>query len=142
MKNKFVFLEHTADVEFGAFGGTLEEVFKNSALALQATLTQEKVLKKNMKKIHVRGSDKESLLANFLNELIFLFDSEQFLIGDIKRLKIVERKEGYILDADVAGDSSEKYVIKLYVKAATYHEMKIVFDVQKKLWRAKVVLDV
>jgi len=142
MKNKFIFLEHMADVEFEAFGESLEEVFEQAVLALQATLFTGKVQENIKKRVIAEGKDREQLLANFLNELLFLFDAEQFLVANVERIKIVEKDKRFQLTAEIQGDLSERYEIKTYVKAATYHGMKIAFDKKKNIWNARVVLDV
>ena len=64
---KFKFLEHTADVKFQAWGKTLEEAFKNSALALKETICEKiKVKEKIEKKIEIRGKDLEFLLFFYM----------------------------------------------------------------------------
>ena|SRR3989344_4653290 len=141
MKNRFIFLEHTSDVEFEAFGEDVEEIFIQSANALRSTLVNGKVAENMKKKIVAEGKDKEQLLTNFLNELIFLFDSEQFLISCVERIKIVEKENRFQLTAEIQGDLSERYEIKTYVKAATYFHMKFKED-KNNIWSVRVVLDV
>ncbi|MEK6820605.1 MAG: archease, partial [Nanoarchaeota archaeon] len=76
---KFKFLEHTADMKFQAFGKSLEEAFVNSALAMKEAISGKiRVKSRIKKKIMVKGKDKESLLYNFLEEILFLLDSEGF----------------------------------------------------------------
>ena len=120
---KFKFLEHTADVKFQAYGKTLEEAFKNSALAMFNIMYDGKVAGKIKKKIKVRGKDKESLLYNFLEELLFLLDSENFFSGKIKKIKINKEKNKYKLEAELEGDEAKNYEISLDVKAVTYNSM-------------------
>jgi len=110
---KFKFLEHTADVKFQAFGKSIEEVFKNSILATSEIMYEGNVEKILTNEINVEGTDKESLLYNVLDEIIFLFDSGKFLVSDVRNLKIKgSEKEGkFELHASVIGDSSEKYDI-------------------------------
>jgi SHS2 domain-containing protein len=135
---KFKFLEHTADIKFQAFGKNLEEVFENSALAMFNTMSNKKIKSKTKKKIKVSGKGLENLLYNFLEELIFLLDSENFFLSKINKIKINEKK--LILEAEVSGDNVKKYEIKIDVKAVTYNEMFI--KNIKNRWIAQVVLDV
>ena len=82
---KFKFLEHTADAKFQAFGKTMEEAFSNAALAMFSIITDIKKIKKALKnEIKAEGSDLKSLLYNFLEELLFLIDTENFLLSSIK----------------------------------------------------------
>ncbi len=138
MGKKFKFLEHTADIKFRAFGKSLEEVFENSALALKKILTENKKVKSKIKKnIDVKGKDYESLLYNFLEEFLVLFDSEGFVLSEIKDIKI---RKDLRLKAKIIGDKAENYQISEHIKAITYNDM----FVKKKdsEWVAQVVVDV
>lgn len=138
MKNKkYEYIEHTADIQFQAFGQSLEEVFENSALAMVNATSEDKVKSIAEKNIAVEGKDNEALLYNFLEELLFLFDSEHFILSKVESLKIDEGK----LTAEVSGDEVKKYDIKIDVKAITYNSMFVKKD-KKGLWISQVVLDV
>ncbi len=140
IKKKFKFLEHTADVKFQVFGKTLEEIFENSSLALINIIYSKKIKKKKNFKINVTGKDFESLLYNFLEEFLFLFDSENFLASKIKNIKIIKNKNKIKLSADIFGDDAKNYEIEMSVKAITYNEMFI--KKENKKWLAQVVLDI
>ena len=133
---KFEFLEHTADIKFQAFGKTREEVFINCALALSNVLYDRKIREKKTYKIKAQGDDNESLLYNFLEELLFLFDTENFLLSSVKEIKIKDNK----ITAKLTGDNSEKYEIKTYIKSPTYNDMFI--KKEGGWWVAQVVMDV
>ncbi len=136
-KSNFKFLEHTADIKFQAFGKSVEDVFKNSALAMFNSMYDGKVNDKKSFKINVKGNDFEGLLYNFLEELLFLFDSENFFISKVKNIKITK---DFKLKAEFLGDNAENYGIHLDIKAVTYHEMFV--KQENKKWIAQVVLDV
>ena len=135
---KFIFLEHTADIKFQAFGKSVEKVFENSALAMINAMTSQRIKKKIKKNIKIKGKDFESLLYNFLEEILFIMDTEAFALAEIQKLKI--NKKNFELTAEFLGDSSKKYEFHLDVKAITYNEMFI--REEKKNWIAQVVLDV
>jgi len=138
MGKKFKFLEHTADIKFQAFGKSIERVFENSALAMFNAMYDGKVKEKKSFKINVKGKDFENLLYNFLEELLFFFDSENFFMSKIKSIKI--DKKAIKLEAEVVGDDAKNYKIHLDIKAVTYNEMFVKQDKDK--WIAQVVLDV
>ncbi len=165
MEKKYEFLEHTADIKFQAFGKSVEEVFKNSASAMFNAMCNGKIKEKKSFKINVKGKDFESLLYNFLEELLFLFDSENFFMGKIKKMEIskdisdkgnlVNKKQkgwakkselasdkgGHLkLKAEILGDDAKNYEIYLDVKAVIYNEMFV--REQGGKWIAQVVLDV
>ena len=114
---KYKYLEHTADIKFRAYGKTLEEAFENSALAMFNSMFNGKVKETVTKKICVEGKDPEALLYAFLEEFLFLFDSEHFFLSKIKNLKIKNGK----LTAEVVGDKASNYEIHIDIKAITYN---------------------
>ncbi len=134
-KIKFRFLEHTADIKFQAFGKNLNECFENSALAMINSQYKEKVRGKIKKKIKVKGKDLESLLYNFLEEILFLIDTKRFLVSKVK-IKIKNRK----LEAELIEDDIKNYKLSWEIKAITYNEMFVRQD--KGKFTAQVVLDV
>jgi len=134
----FKFLEHTADIKFRAFGKSIEEAFSNSALAMFNSMYKEKIKEEKEIEISVEGHDLISLLYNFLEELIFYLDSENFFLSIIKEIKI--DKEKFKLSAKLGGDNAENYKIGLDVKAITYSDMQVLE--KDKKWLTQVVLDV
>ena len=135
---KYRFLEHTADIKFQAFGKTLDEAFENSALAMFNTMYSEKIMPKIKKKIKVSGKDFENLLYNFLEEFLFLLDSEGFFLSKINKIKLDEKK--LKIEAELIGDKAENYKIGLDVKAVTYNSMFV--KKEKEMWICQVVVDV
>lgn len=135
---KYKFLKHTADMKFQAFGKTIEEMFENSALAMFSSMYNKKVKDVKKSKIKARGKDFESLLYNFLEELLVLFDGEEFFLSKVKSLKI--DKKAFKLEAEVVGDAASKYPMSIGVKAITYHDIFV--KKEKDKWVGQVVLDV
>ena len=136
---KYKFLEHTADVKFQAFGKSIEEVFENSALAFgESVCGKIKVEEKHEKKFEVKRKDFESLLYNFLEELLYLLDAENFLFAKIKKIKIDGKN--FKLNAVALGDKASNYKFTNNVKAVTYNDMFV--RKEKGIWKTQVVLDV
>jgi len=135
----FEFLEHTADVMFRAYGKTPEELFANAARAMFNAMYEGKVREQLVKEISVEGTDMENLLYNFLEELLFLFDTKSFFLTRAE-VKIERSANKYKLKAKVYGDNSRYYAIALDVKAVTYHDM--VVKKTDEGWMCQVVLDV
>jgi len=134
---KYKFLKHTADIKFQAFGKTIEEVFENSALAMFNSMHEGKVKEKTKKEFGVGGKDFEALMYNFLEELLFLFETENLVLSKIK-VKINEKAK--TLKATIWGDEVKNYEMHIDVKAITYNEMYV--KKKKNGWEAQVVLDV
>lgn len=134
---KYKFLKHTADIKFQAFGENIEKVFENSALALKESICGKIKIKSSLsKKIKISGKDYESLLYKFLEEIIYFLEANNFIISEVKNLKIKDMK----LNAEILGDKSKSYNFTNSVKAVTYNEMFI--KEEGKKWIAQVVLDV
>ena len=86
---KYEFFEHTADAKFRAYGKDLNEQFVNAALAMTSILFDPKKVKSKIKKeIKIKGLDQKSLLYNLLEELLYLMDTEFFLLNKVSNLKI------------------------------------------------------
>lgn len=134
---KYIFLEHTADIKFQAFGKNLNRAFENSALAMFNAMTNEKIKAEKKKTIKIKGRDKENLLYNFLEELLFLLDTENFFLGKIKVKIDTEKLE---LKAEIFGDNVKKYKPHIDIKAVTYNQMFV--RNEKGRWVCQVVLDV
>ena len=133
---KYRFLEHTADIKFQVYGKTLNEIFENAVLAVSSYISRgEKIRSSKGKVIDVSGRDLESLFYNFLDELLYLLDAENFIT--VKAEVIVR---GNNLHAELFGDKASNYKDLDHIKAATYAEMYI--KKTKLGWEAQAVLDV
>ena len=141
MKN-YEFLEHTADVKFIASGKTLEKAFENCAYALTDTMTNHKKIAQTVQKeISVESEDNKALLYDFLEQFLILVDTNGFILGKIKSIKIEKNKKGLKLTAKVVGDTKiERYEIDTHIKAVTYSEMFI--KRSKGSYSIQVILDI
>jgi len=138
----YQFLEHTADIKFLANGKNLNELFSNSAYALKRTISKKRIkplIKKDMG-IQVEGVDIAGALQSFLENFLYEFDSEGFILSKIKNIKIEEKSGAYFIKCLVEGDNASNYQIENHVKAITYNEMYVRKD--GKRWISQVVVDV
>ncbi len=135
---KYTFLKHTADAKFQASGKNLEEAFTNAALAMTSIMFDVKKIKNKIEKsIYVEGRDEKQLLYNWLEELLFLFDTEGFVLKGVIKLKI----KGGVLQVEIVGDFSDgKYEMLGGIKAVTYSEMFIKKELGKVT--VQVVVDI
>jgi SHS2 domain-containing protein len=81
------------------------------------------ILEQVEKEVNVEGDNLENLLYNFLEEFLFLLDSEDFLVSEIKNLEIDEKNNK--LKMVLLGDVAKNYHFTNDVKAITYSEMRI-----------------
>ncbi len=135
---KYDFLPHTADVKFRAYGKTVEEQFVNAALATTSVMFDHEQIEANeKKKVTVTGKDKQALLYNWLEEIVYLCDAEFFILHEVKDVKLEETAEGFQITGTFVGDKyKEKYERHTGVKAPTYNEMEITDEY------VQVVLDI
>ena len=135
----FELLEHTADVGFRARGRTKAEMFSNAALALESVAVEMGgVEAKTVYPLAVTGEDDESLLVNWLSEVLYYLDGRRVVM---KRLEVREisatsvRGRGWGEEWDPA-----RHPPKLVIKGVTYHQLKITKD--SRGWLAEVYLDI
>ncbi len=124
---KYKFLDHTADIKVEVWGETLEEAFRNAGIAFyDIILDVEKAEKEEKRRIAVEGFDLESLLFNWIDKLIFLFEVEMQVYKDFD-IRISKIQDIYRLNAVGYGEKYNrgKHDYKVHVKAMTYHEMEI-----------------
>lgn len=135
----FEILEHTADIGFQTWGNSPSELFANSGLALQSIAVDiSAVQEKFVYPIAAGGDDYESLLVNWLNELLYYLDGERVVIGrfqidHISPERISGKGWGEPRDA-------ERHPPKLVVKGVTYHQLSI--KEEEGRWSAQVFLDI
>ena len=138
---KFEFLDiTTADVCFLAYGESLNALFENSALAMFNVITNTEQVKPKVKRgVEVKGEDLQSLMFNWLNELLFYSGAENLAFSKFE-VKIDEKDLD--LEANCWGEemNPEKHELKTEVKACTYHRLEVKKD--KDGWKAQVILDI
>lgn len=124
MEKEFEVLSHTADIGIIAYGHDMKQAFANAARGMFSLITElDDVEERKEREIEVTAPDREDLLVAWLNELIYLFDVDNILFKrfEIARLgKTGLKARGYGEKAD-----SSRHKLKLGIKAATYHMLKI-----------------
>lgn len=132
----FTFLDHTADIKFKARGKTRAALFEECAGALKEIIADKQTIKCSLKKTFTTtGNDDQALLYQFLEEILFLLDAEQFLVA---KTRITFK--GKTLSAVAWGDRASKYTGLNHIKAPTFAEMYV--KKVKTGWEAQVVMDV
>ncbi|MCL0046377.1 archease [Dehalococcoidales bacterium] len=124
MEKDFEIINHTADVGIIAYGADIKQAFANAAIGLFSLITElDGVAEVLHKDIELTAPDEESLLVEWLNELIYLFDAEQIIF---KRFDIIKLNHTQ-LKARSYGEKVDrlKHKLKTGVKAATYHMLKV-----------------
>ena len=132
MKFKFF---HDGGVKFQSFGKTLDESFKNSALALTNNICKRHIKSLKNRKVRVYARNLDKLLSNFLERILVLVEVYDFLISDVKSLRVFGvgndlRKRRYELEAEFSGDDVENYGVDFDTKRISCAD---VFVTQKNI---------
>jgi len=143
MPYKFLEDISIADVAFEAQGKTLEELFKEAALAVTNTMVEDvrTIEQKTSKSIEIIAENVEMLLFHFLQELIFYKDAELLLFSKFD-LAIEQEDSAWHLRGKAYGEeiSADKHRLLVDVKAVSLHNFKV--EKKGEGWRAVVIIDV
>ncbi len=135
---KFRQLFHTTDLALQIFGGSLEEIYENAGAAMTAAIVDRRYLRRReTRKISVAAPDREALLVEWLNRLLYLFDVEGFLGRDFRVMEMSPKKMTVAARGDIY--DPERHPGGTAIKAATYHRLKIA--PKNGRWTARVILD-
>ncbi len=125
METPYEVFEHTADVGLHVFGQTLPELFVHAAQGMESLMVApEQVRPVVNREIMVSGHDTLSLMIAWLNELIFLFDTEYLLFSTFT----VDALNATHLVAHAIGEAydAQRHELSSAIKAVTWHEAAIV----------------
>ncbi len=131
--------EHTADIGLNVYGSTLPELFIHAAQGMGSLMVApEQVQVRVSREIVVEGHDTISLLIAWLNELIFLFDTEylllhQFQIDVLTETQMKARASGEPYDA-------QRHDLSSAIKAVTWHEA--VVEQTDGGYKARIIFDI
>jgi len=137
------FLDHTADVGADLSAPDLGSLFAAALAAFTDTLTErERVEPRDERRISLAAPGLEELLVAWLEELLYLFETEEALFRDAE-VSVEERGGGWGLDAVARGErhDPERHPAKVLVKGITYHGLAVRPDADRG-WTGRVIFDV
>ena len=131
--------EHTADLGVEIYGTDEGDLFRNAAIALFDIMTdRRRVHRREKREIVVEGGDREELLINFLREVLYLYNGEEWLLRDCVisdmgscYLRVAARGERFV---------HGRHTINVEIKAVTYHQTQI--RRSSEGWVGRVICDV
>lgn len=118
--NGFEEIDHTADRAFRVMGHDMASLLENAARAMRALDGPRAAGKPSeTRQIEVEGVDRESLLVNWLNEILYLeqvhrIACDGFHIDAVKNDRLCARVETRVSDRSGT-----------HIKAVTFHNLKI-----------------
>ncbi len=131
--------DHTADVGIEAEADSREELFAEMARALFSLIVERPEAIEPLRQVTVElpPDDDDYLLFDWLNELLFRFDTDRLVFG---RFEVRLDESG--LHGTVAGEPLDpaRHQLGHEVKAITYHELRLWEENGR--WKARVIVDI
>lgn len=114
------FAEHTGEVEVHLMAADLGGLFEEAGRALaELMLGESGTPSGEAEMVTLQASDRETLMFEWLNELVFRSETEKVVFTDFEVDEISDTK----LVAEIRG--VEPQSIRTAVKAATFHRLEI-----------------
>ena len=133
----FEYIDHTADIGIRAWGPTLAAAFEEAARGLVANMVEVDAAKEvGEAALSVDAESIERLLFRFLEEVLFLFETERWVIVRAQvrfsgETKLDARLFGEAYDASRHGHVHE-------IKAITFHDLAV----QRAPPEVRVIVDI
>jgi SHS2 domain-containing protein len=126
-------IEHTGEIELEIEDESPEAVLNEALVAFGDLLTEERGGEPVAHQVDISAPDLPALLAEWMNELVYLAETDGFVPERVERLTLIDSG----LHAEIGG---QRHIPRNPVKAVTYHDLELQ-DVEG-VWYARVVLDV
>ena len=126
-------VEHTAELELEIEAPTKEAVFVDALHALAELLGEDSQGDRFSREVTVGGREYAVLLADWLDELVFLAETEGIVPDEVTRIELSERGLAATVECHRGNP-------RHLVKGATYH--RLAFEPCDRGFHASVVLDV
>jgi SHS2 domain-containing protein len=132
-------LVHPADIGFRVSGGTLPELFANAAVAMLSIAGDPRAAEPRLEyPMEAEGGDVESLLVNWLSEVLYRFDGKWIAF---REFQVTHLDAGRVRAVGLGEPRDpERHRASLIVKAVTYHQLRVAQRDGK--WVAEVYLDI
>jgi SHS2 domain-containing protein len=138
-ESRWEHFHHQADIGVRGFGPTIERAFEGAALALTAVITDpQSVAPTTSVPIRCRAPDRELLLTDWLNALIFEIVTRRMLFS---RFEVSIEAETLIATAWGEAIDPVRHSPAVEVKGATYTELVVRRQADGN-WMAQCVVDV
>ena len=131
MPRVYRWVDHTSELEVELRADSAEEVFGEAAAALADLYGAGEPA--GSRTIEVEARDRAALLAAFMEELVFLADSESLVPAAVAEVELGEARARVVVEVAAGAPPP-------LVKAVTYH--RLAFERDGDGYRATAVLDV
>lgn len=135
----FEILEHTADIGFRVRASTPEELFARAAEALVwLAFELDNVEEREAWQLEAKGEDWDSLLVNWLSEVLYLMDARRLLLRRFEVTRIGPQAVAGRGFGEPCNPALHR--AKLVIKGVTYHQLQV--EQRPEGWYAQVILDI
>lgn len=138
------FLDHTADVAVELRAPSRAQLFADALVAFTDTTTDpETVAPEETVRIEVEADDAESLLVEWLGELVYRFEVDGMLFREAE-VAIEDAEGGTLrLTAEARGEryAPDRHPSRVHVKAITWHGLEV-REEPDGTWYGQVIFDI
>ena len=137
-RGSFEFIDHTADAGIRVEAPTLEDLFETAGSAFTQLVTSVDSIECRVeRRFKLQEDDIENLLVSWLQELLYLLDTEDLIFA---RFQV--KLHDFSLEATAWGDVFDPniHTMKTEIKAVTYHQLEVAKSDQG--WQTQVIFDI
>ena len=144
----FKIIEHPADTGIAVYAANIEGLFEIAADGMFSIICDTKSVGAGLKKNVTLRDDSElkldDLLILWLEKLLYIHETSRMLFSKFEIKKLKYGQSMTLLKAVIYGEKIDlkKHKVRLSIKAATYHKLKVSYDDCKKRWCGQVIFDV
>lgn len=138
----YEFTSHTADVAVELRAVSREALFADALVAFTDTVTDPAaVAPEEAHDLSAEAEDLESLMVEWLGELVYRFEVDGLLFRDAE-VRLEEAGGRFRLAARARGEpyDTDRHPLEVQVKGVTYHELRV--EKADDGWVGRVVFDI
>lgn len=129
-------LDHTTDLRIRVYGKSFEDLMSNAGHAIADLILPDVKRSDRIHSFKVSGSSKEQILVRFLNELIYLIQTEYVVY---REFDISEKDCEYSVNCTGSTIGTSDFP-EYDLKGATYHDLSVEFVNGR--FMAEIIIDI
>ena len=135
---KYRITTHHTELAVRITGSSQAELFANSAFALFDVMTDVAAIDvKESIPLEVEGSDRDDLMVNWMRELLYLYQSNGYILKEFK----ISQVKDTIVKAEVSGEKidPDRHEIKQEIASVAAHKSRM--EKTGNQWIAQVIFE-
>lgn len=137
-------LDHPADILIEVWADSYKDLMLEAGIAFsELTTNTEEIETTEEYHIDVAAEELDLLLVEFLQELLYLLETEDFVATSFKAPQHFPDKDVMVFSVTAKGGKWEqdKHESRAEIKAVTFHELEVRAFKSNK-WKARVLFDI